>query len=277
MFLADHIINDTVRIGPCLVGTLTLLTPSSSGSIRYQSPWLGALKDKITHTTTTAAALRPGHGKVSLPLSMSSLLHYIEFITPHRPINLATIPTDVVELIAYHAVVADTLGPPQILISLLSTCRSLHYSLSANNNHSLYADIFRYKFDTAAPLRRFSRTQPWRISSAALTAELRGRFTTLRHMRQTVLAGGFTANWGGVSSTTDDLLRHLWTIYFMCIESDGRNADQLLNYGHLRAYIRICIERSLFPTLHLDAYLPETLDRALILWILWLSTSWSTL
>ncbi|KAF9510422.1 hypothetical protein BS47DRAFT_66893 [Hydnum rufescens UP504] len=186
-------------------------------------------------------------------------------------LNLSTIPTDVIELIAYHAVTNDFLGPPRALVALISTCRSLYYSLSLKHNLSLYAAIFRFKFDSAAAHRRFGRTEPWRISAAGLSAELCARFNALHYMRQVVLSGDRS------KYPDEEVIPHLWTLYFMCIESDGKNAEQLLFYGNLRPYIRMCLTQYLLPAYRIGGGVPETVDRSLILWMLWFSTTWNSL
>ncbi|KAF9510423.1 hypothetical protein BS47DRAFT_67075 [Hydnum rufescens UP504] len=186
-------------------------------------------------------------------------------------LNLSTIPTDVIELIAYHAVMNDFLGPPRALVALISTCRSLYYSLSLENNPSLHAAIFRFKFDSAAAHRRFGRSEPWRISATGLSAELRARFDALRYMRGVALSGNRSKH------PDEEIVRHLWTLYFMCIESDEKNVDQLLFYGKLRPYIQICLTQYLLPVYRAGGGLPETVDRSLILWMSWFSTTWDSL
>lgn len=182
------------------------------------------------------------------------------------------IPADVLEVIAFHGAALNKIGPPTVLISLLATCRSLNYSLSFQNNRGLYADIFRLKFDTAAPTRRFGpELGVSRLSSFGLASELRSRYTTLAFMRTVI------RNKDAVSPSEGEMKRHLWTMYFMCLESDEKNARELFEYGGLKPFVRICMEQRFLPLLDISLLIPASIELALITWILWLSTSWGTL
>lgn len=163
------------------------------------------------------------------------------------------------------------MGPPRSLLALSSTCRDLYYTLSINNNSSVFGDCFRLNFDVAAPLRRFSsepNTESSRVCSPGLTAELRARFAALHYMRAVVEAQNVFA------FSEQETLLHLWTIYFMCIESDSKNSKYLFRYGRMRPYARLCMDQYLFQSLDAPNLLPETIDRSLMMWISWFGTSW---
>lgn len=163
------------------------------------------------------------------------------------------------------------MGPPRSLLALSSTCRDMHHSLSVKNNPSVYGDCFRINFDIAAPTRRFASETSSGVSrtgSSGLTVELCSRFSALHYMRAVV------KNQNVFAFSQQETLLHLWTIYFMCIESDSKNWRYLLRYGRMRAYAKLCMDQYLFQSLDAPALLPDTVDRALMMWISWFSTSW---
>jgi len=189
------------------------------------------------------------------------------------PLSLTTIPVDILELIVHYVSAREPMGPPRGLIALSSTCRTLYYSLSIHNNTPVYGDCFRLNFDITAPLRRFrtaSDVDASRTGSSGLAAELRARFAALHYMRAVVNAQNIFKFSG------QDTLLHLWTIYFMCIESDSKNHRYLFRYGHMQAYAKLCLDQYLFQSLDTISLLPDTMDRTLMMWISWFSTSWGT-
>lgn len=188
-----------------------------------------------------------------------------------RSLSLTTIPVDILELIVGHVSAKEPTGPPRGLLALSSTCRDLHYSLSINNNATVYGDCFRLKFDMTAPLRRFapeSNTGISRTGSSGLASELRARFAALHYMRAVVNSQDLFA------FSEQETLLHLWTVYFMCIESDSKNHKYLCRFGKMRAYAKLCVDQYLFQSLDSPHLLPETVDRSLMMWIFWFSTSW---
>lgn len=86
------------------------------------------------------------------------------------------------ERIAFYMVASEStlLGPPSELCALSLVSHHVHDMISVKRNSRLYARIFRFKFDTAAPSRRLS--DRW-LTSRCLASELIKRFTTLRRVR----------------------------------------------------------------------------------------------
>jgi hypothetical protein len=196
----------------------------------------------------------------------SSLMHLV-----NRPLSLTTIPVDILDLIVHHVSSIEPMGPPRGLLALVSTCRTLYCSLSIHDNTSVYGHCFRLNFDISAPLRRFdteSDVDASRTGSPGLAAEFCARFAALHYMRAVVNAQNVF-----IFSEQETLL-HLWAIYFMCIESDSKNHKYLFRYGHMRAYAELCLDQYLFQSLDAPSLLPDTVDRSLMMWILWFSTSW---
>lgn len=106
------------------------------------------------------------------------------------------------EQIVFHTVASKNtfLGPPSALCSLSLVCRHVHDAISIDNNSSLFAKIFCFKFDSTALMRRFS--ERW-FTSRCLASELVKRFLALSRIRQR------------------SSLRHddLWTCYLMFVIS----------------------------------------------------------
>jgi hypothetical protein len=102
------------------------------------------------------------------------------------------------ERIAFYAVVSEHtfLGPPSGLCTLSLVSRDIHDAISVKSNSRLYAKLFRFKFDSAAPTRRLSGR--W-LTSRCLASELIKRFTVLQRIKL------------GVDFRHDDL----WTCYLM--------------------------------------------------------------
>jgi hypothetical protein len=82
---------------------------------------------------------------------------------------LCLLPHDVLLRIAFKLALVDPTSNPHNLIPLLQSCRYAHNALSSSANHDLYASIFKAKFDTSAPLRRFGAPA---LYSSNLTRQL---------------------------------------------------------------------------------------------------------
>lgn len=104
------------------------------------------------------------------------------------------------ERIAFHVVASENtfLGPPSALCALSLVSRQIHDAISVQGNSRLYARIFRFKFDYAAPERRL--TERW-LTTRCLAAETIKRFTALKRIRRRQ------------EFNPDDL----WTCYLMCV------------------------------------------------------------
>lgn len=171
---------------------------------------------------------------------------------------------DILDHIALHAVQSTFLGPPSILCSLLLVSQAFNKNLGYHQNPNLYARIFEFKFDTGAPLRRYGRE---RLTSTNLSTELRNRCAMMSHMRTAVQTGD-------VRLWDEDVVgRDLWTAYMMCIESDGKNLRQLLEYAGLHKYARLYVSKEVVHSKSDPKYPIETAERSLALWLMWFTTS----
>ncbi|TFK36580.1 hypothetical protein BDQ12DRAFT_245226 [Crucibulum laeve] len=123
---------------------------------------------------------------------------------------METIPRDVLQHIAFLGASASKLDPPSSILHLLLTSSTIYHTLSFDSCPQLYANIFRTKFDIAAPRRRY----PTGLTDSAVAAEFKCRCRVLRRARRR-----------DVSDT--GMRQDLWTALWMILESDGLNETQL--------------------------------------------------
>ncbi|TCD67735.1 hypothetical protein EIP91_011977 [Steccherinum ochraceum] len=156
--------------------------------------------------------------------------------------HLGTIPQEVLEQIAFFVATHDELGPPSDIVPLLGVNRRIASLLSAVANPHLYARIFAYKFDAAAPRRRLGNDE---TTPLALTEELQRRCSLLRRIRDRLdctTCGSAPASDDGRDDGSDahspPLSRVLWAAYFMVLENDGKNERQLREYAGIDVWLR---------------------------------------
>lgn len=146
---------------------------------------------------------------------------------------LDALPAEVVEEIALHACATPFLGPPTALPVLLRASRRLNAVLGVVNNPGFHARIFRAKFDTAAPQRRFLASgQP--LSAANYALELPRRWTALRRIRHIASIGRLSA------CSEEEQRADFWLLYLMFLESDGKNYEQLTEWANVTRYVARC-------------------------------------
>lgn len=175
--------------------------------------------------------------------------------------RLVTQCSSVLDDIAFHLAVDPFLGPPANLFPLFLTCRALYNRLSIANNSTLYARIFRSKFDCQAIERRLSARWTY---APCLAQELRARFIALKHIRQ-----------GNPSLRLDR--EALWKAYLMLLENDGRNERQLFGWANLPDWVLGVVALRTSPSLMSAGrsvpYLSDPEGVSLAVWILWMTST----
>ena len=148
--------------------------------------------------------------------------------------SLLSIPQDILEHIAYFVATDSFLGPPSSLLPLLLVNRQINSWTSIATNHYLYARIFSYKFDTAAPLARLGEET---LVSQAFAEELKRRCVVLKRLRARIDSTTHArhAHEGSLKLSIHDVL---FTSYVLMLENDGKNKVQLEEYGRMKAWIR---------------------------------------
>lgn len=146
----------------------------------------------------------------------------------HTPFD--ALPAEVVEEIAFRACTDPFLGPPAALPALLCLSRRVNAILTVVHNPGFHARIFRAKFDTAAPHRRFlSTNNP--LTAVCYALELRRRWTALRRIRHISTVGRLSV------CSEEEERADFWMLYLMFIESDGKNYEQLIHWAQVTGYV----------------------------------------
>ncbi|KAG9086100.1 hypothetical protein FS749_003904 [Ceratobasidium sp. UAMH 11750] len=186
-------------------------------------------------------------------------------VMPPEPIlSFDVLPPEVVEHIALDACSTPFLGPPTALPDLLVLNRRTNAALGLQTNPGFLARVFRAKFDSLAPARRFRAAgQP--LTAVCYALELRRRFVALRRIRHVASTNRLDA------CSEEDERADFWMIYLMFIESDGKNFDQMMRWAGVTSYLRIYIRDQLMP--HARPGFPlESTMRSLGLWLMWFLT-----
>jgi hypothetical protein len=148
--------------------------------------------------------------------------------------SLLSLPQEIIEHIAYFVATDSFLGPPSSLLPLLLVNRRINSWTSIVTNHHLYARIFTYKFDTAAPLARLGQDT---LVPQAFAEELKRRCIVLKRLRSRIdsTTRARHANEDNLKLSIHDVL---FTSYILMLENDGKNEIQLEEYGEMKAWIR---------------------------------------
>ena len=156
--------------------------------------------------------------------------------------SFLSIPQEIIEHIAYFVATDSFLGPPSSLLPLLLVNRQINSWTSIVTNHHLYARIFSYKFDTAAPLARFGEET---LVARAFAEELKRRCIVLKRLRARIDSTTHArhADHHHHYHHQDHLMKlsvHdvLFTSYVLMLENDGKNGLQLEEYGKMKDWIR---------------------------------------
>ena len=170
------------------------------------------------------------------------------------------LPHDILLRIAFELALIDPTSNPHNLVPLLQSCKYFHRVLSTSSNHDLYADIFKAKFDTSAPLRRFGAAA---LYSSNLTGQLIRYCHVLKRIRR-----------ADVYSPT--ILEDFWMAFIMMTENDGRNERQLAAAG-LADYVENFVLERLWEGRESTNHWPaESTINALALWLMWFTTDLGT-
>jgi hypothetical protein len=169
---------------------------------------------------------------------------------------LYLLPHDILLRIAFEVALVDTTSNPHHLIPLLQTCRYAYTVLSKTSSHVLYADIFKARFDTSAPLRRFGAPA---LYSSNLTEQLVRYCRVLKHIRR-----------ADIYSST--ILEDFWMAFIMMTENDGRNERQLASAGLADYVEHFVLERLWEGREDTNNWPAESTINALALWLMWFTT-----
>ena len=177
---------------------------------------------------------------------------------------LSLVPQEVLEHIAFFAATDRFLGPPSGILPLLVLNKAMHTALSITTNPLLYARIFSHKYDVAPALRRMGHDA---LTAAAMAEELQRRSVALKRFRHRLDSKG--------EPSTRSVSSLLWTAYLMVIESDGKNEQQLREYGNAGQWLKDYWfdptgASGAMKTVHGDNAWPDNSECiSLALWLFW--------
>lgn len=179
--------------------------------------------------------------------------------------RLTSLPLEIVDSIAFELTALQPLGPPSIALPLLRTCRSMFYALSPRVNFSLWARIFRYKFDSSAVERRvFTPTQDQYV----------GQLMRYCEAMQVLRLGNCFQDSDLLFDEDAGLEEALMTAVIMMLEDDGKNARQLSEWAHADQLVNQLVRRRLFAESRWNNGWPvENKRNACAVWLMWMLTS----
>lgn len=226
---------------------------------RARGEWVGGTVHRIP-TRQVGAAIK----KI---ISEYSCAYYITLLTSdalitrstpsrQRDTMLCLLPHDILLRIAFELALTDPTSNPHHLIPLLQTCRYLRNVLSKPSGHDLYAAIFKARFDTSAPLRRFGAPA---LYSSNLSEQLVRYCRVLKHIRR-----------ADIYSPT--ILDDFWMAFIMMTENDGRNERQLAAAGLADYVEHFVLERLWEGRGTTNQWPAESTINALALWLMWFTT-----
>ncbi|KAJ3904439.1 hypothetical protein F5879DRAFT_801637 [Lentinula edodes] len=148
--------------------------------------------------------------------------------------TLFSLPTEILEHIAFYYACPRVLGPPVPLTALLLLCKAVSYKLSAARH--LYARVFKYKFSFSAIRRRGfePKAGEWSWQLRWWSEVLRGVRSRRRRLGSEPYMDIFDAEEAGVQET-------MYALWIMCLEDDGCNRVQMQLagvYEWVEGYIR---------------------------------------
>ncbi|KAJ3863174.1 hypothetical protein EV359DRAFT_43646 [Lentinula novae-zelandiae] len=155
--------------------------------------------------------------------------------------TLFSLPTEILEHIAFYYVCPRVLGPPVPLTALLLLCKAVSYKLSAARH--LYARVFKYKFSFSAIRRRGfePKAGEWSWQLRWWCEVLKGVRSRRRRLGSEPYMDNFDAEEAGLQET-------MYALWIMCLEDDGCNRVQMQLagvYEWVEGYIRVEMYKTL--------------------------------
>ncbi|GLB43740.1 putative imidazolonepropionase activity [Lyophyllum shimeji] len=182
------------------------------------------------------------------------------------PCYLRRLPLEIFDAIALELTALEPVGPPSILLPLMLTCKALHALLVPQTNPALYARVFRQKFDVAAVTRRAFRPTPIQCVD-----QMHQYFAALRVFRRRDL---YPAAAPGEEMLDIDVEAALQIGVVMMLEDDGKNAMQLVQWGHADEFVDSFVRTRLYEDAEEnDGWPLESSRNAHALWLMWLLTT----
>ncbi|KAF8079340.1 hypothetical protein FPV67DRAFT_1403278 [Lyophyllum atratum] len=184
----------------------------------------------------------------------------------HSSCYVTHLPLEIFDAIALELTDLEPIGPPDILVPLMQTCKALHGLLVPETNPGLYSRIFRQKFDVAAVTRRAFRPTPTQCVDQMTQYFAALRVFRRRELRISVAPGEELPDVGVEEALQIGVV--------MMLEDDGKNARQLVQWGHADEFVDAFVRSRLYDGAEDNDGWP--LDNGLnahALWLMWLLTT----
>lgn len=174
---------------------------------------------------------------------------------------LTKIPLELLEKVAFELGADDFYGPPSALLPLLRTCKQIYNALRIGNCNSLYARIYRAKFDCGAAARRTGSNAEWNEN---LAIQLVMNCQTLAHI-------------GSGEIYHDATDQTFMLAYHLLSQDDGKNKAQLLNAGVDEFAVEFVTQRLYDNREQANGWPIDNEINSYALWVMWMSTTPGTL
>ncbi|KAF8059491.1 hypothetical protein FPV67DRAFT_1716275 [Lyophyllum atratum] len=148
----------------------------------------------------------------------------------------------------------------------MQTCKALHGLLVPESNPGLYSRIFRQKFDVAAVARRAFHPTPTQCVDQMTQYFAALRVFRRRELRVSVAPGEEFPDVGVEEA--------LQIAVVMMLEDDGKNARQLVQWGHADEFVDAFVRSRLYDGAEdNDGWPLDNRLNAHALWLMWLLTT----
>jgi hypothetical protein len=171
-----------------------------------------------------------------------------------RPSVWHRCPVEIISRIAFEVEYQDPLGPPNAHLPLLTTCKHIHGALRGSS--TFLTSVYRLKFDVTAAPRRYG---PRAVKAGNLIQQLRRNSVTLTTFRHHKLVGH--------EHNDERVLPHLWQVFLLLMEDDGKNRLQL-EWAGVYEFVRdYAVRRNWAGP---GGWPVDKPVHSLVLWIMWL-------
>ncbi|KAG9309116.1 hypothetical protein JVU11DRAFT_11010 [Chiua virens] len=162
------------------------------------------------------------------------------------------LPLEILEKVVLD-ILDDPTSSPSAILPFLSSSKRLYTTLGCTSNNHLYARMFRFCFDSSAPLRRLGD-----LNAPGLCIQLRAHYDALKCIRR-----------GNIRA--DGVLESFRTCFSMLMEDDGKNRCQLNDAG-LPDFVDRFVRERLYENC-VDGWPAENQINSLAVWLLWLTST----
>lgn len=178
--------------------------------------------------------------------------------------TLASLPSEVVEHIAFYYVCPRILGPPVPLTALLLSCKAVYAKLSTARH--LYARVFKLKFSSSAIRRR-----GFEPKAGEWAWQLRWWTEVLRGIRRRRTRPGAQAYHDDPRTKDPGVQETMYALWIMCLEDDGCNRVQMQLTGAYE-WVQGWIRNEMYTTVDKGWPIANAVNSC-AMWVFWYLTT----